>query len=121
MNLFLNLYLVSLFVALTPGVLFRLPKGGSKLTVAVVHAAVFALIYHLTYKMVWRATVTMSGFQSGPPNNAAAANAAAGNAAAANAAAANALMLNKMKAETQAKIAANAAANAAMKATGSRK
>jgi len=52
MNLFLSLYLAALFVALTPGVLLTLPKGGARLTVAVVHALVFAVIYHFTKNMV---------------------------------------------------------------------
>jgi len=42
-------FVVVLFVALTPGVLLRLPPGGSKLTVAAVHGVVFALVYHLTH------------------------------------------------------------------------
>ena len=63
MNLFMSLYLVVLFVALTPGVLLTLPKGGAKMTVAVVHGLVFALVWKFTHKMVWRAT---EGFQDSP-------------------------------------------------------
>jgi hypothetical protein len=37
--------LVVLFVLLTPGVLLRIPPGGGKLTVAIVHAILFAVIY----------------------------------------------------------------------------
>jgi hypothetical protein len=65
MNLFVMLYVAALFVALTPGVLLTLPKGGARLTVAVVHGIVFAVVYHFTHKMVWRASV--SGFQNMPP------------------------------------------------------
>ncbi len=50
-----GLYLVLLFVALTPGVLLTLPKGGSKLKVAVVHALVFAVVLALTKGPVLRA------------------------------------------------------------------
>lgn len=57
------IYLVVLFVALTPGILLKLPKGGSKLTVAAVHGLVFALVWHLTHKFVLRA---VEGFQGGP-------------------------------------------------------
>jgi hypothetical protein len=64
MNVFMSLYLAALFVALTPGVLLTLPKG-AKLTVAVVHGLVFAVIYNFTYRMVWRTSVTMDGFQGG--------------------------------------------------------
>jgi len=45
-------FVVVLFVALTPGVLLRLPPGGSKLTVAAVHGVVFALVYHFTHHAV---------------------------------------------------------------------
>jgi len=62
MNLYLSLYIALLFVLLTPGVLLTLPPGGSKLTVAVVHGLVFAVVYHLTYKPVWRACAAMDGF-----------------------------------------------------------
>ena len=64
MNLATSLYLALLFVALTPGVLLSLPPGGSKLTVAVVHGLVFAVVYHFTHKAVWRATSHMDGFQN---------------------------------------------------------
>ena len=57
MNLLALVYLAALFVALTPGVLLTLPKGGNKLTVAVVHGLVFAVVWHFTKKMV-------SGFQN---------------------------------------------------------
>jgi len=45
-------FVVVLFVALTPGVLVRLPPGGSKLTVAAVHGVIFALVYHFTHHLV---------------------------------------------------------------------
>ena len=41
-------FVVALFVALTPGVLLRLPPGGSKLTVALVHGVVFAVVLYLS-------------------------------------------------------------------------
>ena len=49
--LLIGLYVAALFVLLTPGILLTLPPGGSKLTVAVVHGLVFALVYNLTYNM----------------------------------------------------------------------
>ena len=49
----MSLFMAALFFALTPGVLLRLPPGGSKLEVAAVHALVFAVVYHITHKMVW--------------------------------------------------------------------
>ena len=48
------LFVTVLFVLLTPGLLFSLPKGGNKWTVALVHALLFALIYHFTHKLVWK-------------------------------------------------------------------
>lgn len=55
-------YLALLFVALTPGVLLRIPPGGSKLVVAAVHGVVLALVWQCTNKMVRRA---VEGFASG--------------------------------------------------------
>jgi len=55
-HLYMSLFVTLLFVLLTPGVLVTLPsKGSSLLTVAVVHGLVFALVYHLTHKAVWKA------------------------------------------------------------------
>jgi hypothetical protein len=59
MNIYCSLYLLLLFVLLTPGVLLRIPPGGSKLTVAVVHGLVLAVVYHFTHKAVWNATRNM--------------------------------------------------------------
>jgi hypothetical protein len=55
-------YLALLFVVLTPGVLLRIPSGGSKLVVAATHGVVLALVWHLTHKAVRRA---VEGFASG--------------------------------------------------------
>jgi hypothetical protein len=63
MNFFMTLYLAALFVALTPGVLLTLPKGGNKMTVAVVHGLVFAVVWYFTHRMVWRYSMQLSGFQ----------------------------------------------------------
>ena len=52
-HLFMSLYVALLFVLLTPGVLIRLPKGSSLLTSAITHSIVFAVVFHLTHKMVW--------------------------------------------------------------------
>ena len=41
-------FVALLFVALTPGVLLRLPPGGSKLVVALTHGVVFAVVLYLT-------------------------------------------------------------------------
>ena len=46
-----------LFFVLTPGVVLRLPPNGSKYVVAVAHALVFALVYYVTNRLVWQATM----------------------------------------------------------------
>jgi hypothetical protein len=63
MNLYMSLYLAVLFVALTPGVLLTLPKGGNKMTVAVVHGLVFAVVWYFTHRMAFRYSMQLSGFQ----------------------------------------------------------
>ena len=62
MNLYMALYLVFLFIVLSPGILLRIPPKGSKIVVAVVHGLVFAFVYYLTHKIVWRATSGEEGF-----------------------------------------------------------
>jgi hypothetical protein len=62
MNLLLILYTALLFVAVTPGVLLTLPKGGSKLTVAAVHGIVFMVVYAFTAKIVVNLSLQMEGF-----------------------------------------------------------
>lgn len=53
---FMILYVAVLFFVLTPGILVSLPAGGSKTTVALVHALVFALVFWATHKIVWKVT-----------------------------------------------------------------
>jgi len=67
----MGLYVALLFVALTPGVLLRLPPKGSLLTAAIVHGLVFALVFCFTYKMVYRLSV--DGFEGEMPEDAGAA------------------------------------------------
>ena len=54
MHLFVTIYVALLFFVLAPGILLSLPPGGSKMTVAAVHAVVFALIFHFTHNLVLR-------------------------------------------------------------------
>jgi hypothetical protein len=44
------LFLVALFYFLIPGVLLRLPPGGSTMTVNLTHAVVFALVSTFAWK-----------------------------------------------------------------------
>lgn len=45
-----------LFFVLVPGVVITLPPKGGKYAVAAVHAAIFAVIWHFTHKIVWHLT-----------------------------------------------------------------
>jgi hypothetical protein len=60
MNWIVSIYIALLFFVLSPGILLSLPPKGSKMMVAATHAIVFALIFHFTGKMVWRASMSMS-------------------------------------------------------------
>lgn len=62
MSIYLTLYLVALFFVLTPGVLVTLPPKSDKITVAITHAIVFAVIYQLTFNIVKDA---VEGFKGG--------------------------------------------------------
>ena len=55
----MSLYLFCLFFILTPGILLTLPPKSSKTTVGLVHAGVFALVFHFTYKIVQEAFYPM--------------------------------------------------------------
>ena len=63
MSLVVSAYAALLFFILTPSILLRLPKNGSKFTVALVHAVVFGLIFLLTHKFVWRMTQRLEGME----------------------------------------------------------
>jgi hypothetical protein len=49
----MTLYVTILFFLLSPGVLLRLPAGGSLVAAALVHAVVFGIVYLFTHKLVW--------------------------------------------------------------------
>ena len=50
----LSIYSVILFFILTPGILVRLPLGGSKITVALTHAVIYGLVWYFTSHFAWR-------------------------------------------------------------------
>ena len=50
----MSLYAALLFYVLSPGVFLSIPEGASRFMKAGVHAALFAVVYHLTHKAVWR-------------------------------------------------------------------
>lgn len=47
-------FLAVVFYALIPGVLVRLPPGGSTLTVNLTHSVVFALVATFAWKLVFK-------------------------------------------------------------------
>ena len=63
MSLIVSIYAAILFFLLTPAILVRLPPGGSKWTVAAVHAIVFAILFHFTHKLVWRLGARLEGYE----------------------------------------------------------
>jgi len=65
MSVLVSLYAALLFFVLTPAILLRLPRNGSKFTVAGVHAIVFGLIFHFTHKLVWRFGKSLEGMTEG--------------------------------------------------------
>lgn len=50
MNIKFSVFIVLLFVLLTPGILLTLPPKGGKYIVALVHGIVFAVVLCLAYK-----------------------------------------------------------------------
>ncbi len=56
MNLTMLLILAILAFILSPGVLIRLPPGGSDRVVAATHAFVLALVWFLSSKTLWKLT-----------------------------------------------------------------
>jgi hypothetical protein len=65
MNLAVAIYSAILFFLLSPGVLLRLPSNGSKLTVAGVHALVFAGVLYFTAGFVWRLSHSLPFLREG--------------------------------------------------------
>jgi hypothetical protein len=59
MNAFVFVYIVLLFVVLTPGILVSLPPKGSKYTVAITHAIVFGFVWWITHKYVWQLSLQL--------------------------------------------------------------
>ena len=55
-HIWMSVFVVFLFVLLTPGVLLRLPPRGSLLTAALVHGVVFAIVLYFSHKFVWDLT-----------------------------------------------------------------
>ena len=71
MHLIMFVYVFLLFFVLTPGVLVYLPPKAGKMVTAATHALIFALIWTLTHKMVWRLSSSMEGMGGAGGNQAA--------------------------------------------------
>ena len=56
MNWIMFLYMAVLIFILSPGVLFTVPLKNEKL-VASIHAILISLVWALTHKMIWKASV----------------------------------------------------------------
>ena len=54
MNWVVTIYSALLFFVLTPGILLSLPPKSKPITVAIVHAIVFAIVWHFTSHLVWK-------------------------------------------------------------------
>ena len=54
MSWIMFIYAAVLFFVLTPGILLTLPPKGKKITVAAVHALVFAVVWGLTHRLVMK-------------------------------------------------------------------
>ena len=54
MYVWMSLFVAVLFFVLTPGILVRLPLGGSKYMVAAFHGVVFAVVYALVHTTVFK-------------------------------------------------------------------
>ena len=61
----MGIYAPLLFLLLSPGVLFRFPSK-NPIIVLGVHALLFAIIYQLTHKAVYRQIYGREGFELGP-------------------------------------------------------
>lgn len=59
---------IALFVAFVPGVVTRIPKGGSSATVLVVHALLFALTASFVMKLYWGAREHFGNYGPTCPN-----------------------------------------------------
>lgn len=60
MNVLMLLFMIVLFYCLIPGMFFTLPPNGSKMTVALTHAVIFALIWYLLHHKLWEMTQNIS-------------------------------------------------------------
>jgi len=59
---------ILLFAAFVPGVVTRIPKGGSTITVLVVHAILFSITASLAMKVYWGARERFGNYGPTCPN-----------------------------------------------------
>lgn len=68
MDLISTLLVALLFAAFVPGVMVRLPPGGSKTTVLVLHGLLFSVVLALVMKMYWSGREHMGNYGDACPN-----------------------------------------------------
>lgn len=68
MDLVSILISAALFYAFVPGVMLTLPKGGSKATVLVTHAVLFAVVASLAMQVYWGMKERMTNYGPVCPN-----------------------------------------------------
>lgn len=68
MDLVSTIISAALFYAFVPGVLVTLPSGGSKATVLVTHAVLFAVVASLAMKAYWSMKEQMTNYGPVCPN-----------------------------------------------------
>ena len=57
------IYVVVLFILLTPGILVMLPPGGDKMTVTLVHALIFGLIFSMAHGTIMKLSSGQSYYE----------------------------------------------------------
>jgi hypothetical protein len=67
-SVLMALYVAVLFYVLAPGILLSLPRGGNKMTVAMTHALVAAVVFYFTHKMAYKFLRQFDGFQDAAMN-----------------------------------------------------
>lgn len=53
MKIFNTIYATILFIIFTPGLIFTISKKSSKIYIAIIHAILFGIIFHITRTLLW--------------------------------------------------------------------
>jgi hypothetical protein len=63
MNFGIFMSVVVMFILLTPGILVTLPPGGGKMSVTLVHALIFGLIFSMTHGSIMKLSSGQSYYE----------------------------------------------------------